>query len=213
MGYSTTDGATGKALGSFTTTPSLTSDLNKTIELIGRMGNRRAGTNAARVALTGSALYDGLEYFETDTFERWLRTGGAWVLQSKPLTTFTPSWTNLTLGSGGTTDYAKYSVTNGWVDLALSVTLGTSPTVGDITLALPVNTSLPSASPIGKSTLVDDSAGAIGRFDAPAYVSTTSAVRLVRTDQADGRMQVLSTTTPFVWALSDKILLTLRYPV
>jgi hypothetical protein len=44
-------------------------------------------------------------------------------------------------------------------------------------------------------------------------VSTTSAVRLVRADEADGRMQVLSTTTPFVWALSDKILLTLRYPV
>ena len=78
MGYSTTDGATGKGLGQFTDTAQTVSDLNKAIELIGRMGNRRIGTRAEREALTGGNLYDGLEFYETDQDQMWRYVGAAW---------------------------------------------------------------------------------------------------------------------------------------
>ena len=78
MGHSTTDGATGKGLGQFTDTAQTVSDLNKTIELIGRMGNRRIGTRAEREALTGGSVYDGLDFYETDQDQMWRYVGAAW---------------------------------------------------------------------------------------------------------------------------------------
>ena len=79
MGYSTTDGATGKGLGSFTTTPTTAADFNKTIELLGRMGNIRVGTTGQRDALTGSSLYEGLHWYSTSADALTVYDGSGWV--------------------------------------------------------------------------------------------------------------------------------------
>ena len=57
--------------------------------------------------------------------------GGSW-------TTFTPTWTNFTLGNG-TVDRAAYEQIGRSVDVYVRVTLGsTSSVTGAITLTLPV---------------------------------------------------------------------------
>ena len=80
MGYTSADGAAGKGLGSFTDTASTQADLDKLVELIARVGNRRADLSSVRTALTGSALYPGLEFHETDTGLTYLRGASSWVL-------------------------------------------------------------------------------------------------------------------------------------
>ena len=97
MGYSSTDGPSGKGLGSFTNTPSTTSDLNKLLELVGRMGNLRVGTTATRTALTGSSLYEGLHFYDTTLNDLWVYDGAAWVTGYDDdgytnVSTFSPFW-------------------------------------------------------------------------------------------------------------------------
>lgn len=62
MGYTTTGGV--KGLGQFNNTPQTTADLNKLLELIGKMGNYRgAMTEGERDLILGADRFDGLMVF------------------------------------------------------------------------------------------------------------------------------------------------------
>lgn len=50
-----------------------------------KVGNRRVGTNAQRLAATGKDIWPGLFWQETDgNLDGYLRTGSGWVLLTRP---------------------------------------------------------------------------------------------------------------------------------
>ncbi|WP_353809167.1 hypothetical protein [Agromyces sp. SYSU T00194] len=214
MGWTDGGGSDPKGLGEFNTDPTTKADKNKLRDMIAERGNRREGTNAERDALSGNDLYDGLEFYETDTEETWLYTDD-WALVRKPRTAFTPTWTNLSPGSGAST-FAEYSVHNGWVKGVVVVTLGTSPTVGDVQLAAPYGTVDESdlRYPIGQALFVDDSGGVAGRYMGMLHTLSSSIFRVARMNTGDvGAVAVLTSSTPFSWTSGDQLSITFEYPL
>lgn len=62
--------------------PDFAVDLTQASDYAALVGNRKVGTNAQRVALTGADVWDGLEFFETDTRGVFLHNGGDWFFGS-----------------------------------------------------------------------------------------------------------------------------------
>lgn len=60
--------------------PADAEDLTYLGKLATDLGTRRAGTSAARKALEAEWLFEGLQWFETDTGLTYVRTTTAWVL-------------------------------------------------------------------------------------------------------------------------------------
>jgi hypothetical protein len=86
--------------------------------------NYGIGTDAERLALTGSSnppLKEGLLWYSTDIHDIHTYTGSEW----KPLwvtqKSFTPSWSNLTVGNGSVSAY--YTVTGGTFTLFVSLSI------------------------------------------------------------------------------------------
>lgn len=95
----------------------------------------KVGTNAQRLALTGTSLFEGLKFRTTDTKAEWLYTGGAW-------TALDSGWVALPLSNGwvnfggGIYSDAQYRKLNGVVFVkglvksgttSAGITLGTLP--------------------------------------------------------------------------------------
>lgn len=76
-------------------------------------------------------------------------TGSGWALQ-----TWTPSWTNLTVGNGTVT--AKYVQTGKWVQCKLTLAFGSSTSVtGSVTFTIPITAvSISASMPVGQSVAV-----------------------------------------------------------
>lgn len=53
-------------------------DQNEIANYAADVGNRKVGTAAARAALTGADVWDGLEFGETDTGREYVRISGGW---------------------------------------------------------------------------------------------------------------------------------------
>jgi hypothetical protein len=77
--------------------PASAADMSEVANYAANIGNRRADTDAVRLGLTGSDLWNGLEFEATDTGKTWKYAGG-WVLIFQLPT----AWTNFTLTSGWT---------------------------------------------------------------------------------------------------------------
>lgn len=125
---------------------------------------------------------------------------GAW-------TSFTPSWTNLTVGSGANTGY--YQQIGKTVNFRVSFTLAADSAVGTTPiLTLPVtitSTNFNGLSGIGIANLSDggsiycgfiDGYGAVRSYNASATFTTLGAV---------------SATSPFTWVTGDAIYITGSY--
>jgi hypothetical protein len=139
------------------------------------------------VALTSSATE--LNKLDGITF-----TNGAW-------TSFVPSWTNLTVGAGGTNEGAYYQVGK-LVVIRVKVILGTSPSVGAAVLTLPVakNAAIPAVTPIGWTSLTDTgTAGFYGLID------SSGALRLPLANSTYFGFDSVSATKPHTWAATDVI--------
>lgn len=99
---------------------------------------------AARTAQTGMAANDNGYQVDTDTKYRY--SGSAWVVWEKPVATWSPTYSNITVGNG--TAVAKYSQSGGWTFLDWELTLGsTSSIAGGTVISLP--TTLSSDYPVG----------------------------------------------------------------
>ena len=178
MGYSTTDGTPGKGLGSFNTTPTTASDFNKTLELVGRMGNLRVDTTAVRTALTGSHLFEGLHFYDTTLDTLFKYDGSGWVLVFQDWTAYTPTLTNHTLGNG--TMEAKYQQAGGRVEFTIEYTWGsTSSVTGAVTFSLPLTPAASMVMNIGRGLFSDLSAGVTFPVDARAAGGSTVTAALL----------------------------------
>lgn len=143
------------------------------------------------------------------------------ALEARPLAEFasgsyTPSLTNLSIGTGGNPqNLAEYTYVgganvgqNGLLIAMGTIELGTSGTVGNApTLAMPTGFVLDlvsgSNNPIGAARLSDVSTGANTR-QALVYPSTTGTIRFI-TDGFGSTVGSITATSPFTWAAGDLI--------
>jgi len=191
MGYTASGGPNG--LGVFNNTPSTTSDFNQTVTLLAQQGNSRVGTNASRTALTGSPLYAGLMWAETDTGTLWMYTGSVWVTVYGGDT----GWQTLTAVTGFTAlESPAYRLKNGIVYLRGGFTQNS----GAFT-ATPVTVcTLPSGARISVST----------RYELPGYSSTSIAGVLIAIVDPSGSISIAQNGGG---AVADARLSTISYPV
>lgn len=76
-------------------TPDIAGNPTAVADYAANVGNRKAGLASARTALTGADVWDGLEFFETDTGSTYVYQGGWVFTRQKPV-----GWANLALASG-----------------------------------------------------------------------------------------------------------------
>jgi hypothetical protein len=119
-------------------------------------------------------------------------------------TAYTPTLTGFTLGTGGTMT-ARYTKIGKTVHGYVNITLGTSFTLTALSLSLPVAKQASTTYVNGVWTLVSTGAGdwpAINRYEATdvvaAYAMVASGTYVTPSN--------LSTTIPFTWKSTDKIL-------
>lgn len=204
MGYSTTDGSAGKGLGSFTDTASTEADFDKVIELIARMGNVRVGTTAERTALTGSSVYEGLHFYDTDLDALMKHDGSGWVIVFRDWVTWTPTYTNFSLGNG--TISAKYQQLGRRVHFRIELTLGsTSSASGAIGFSTPVAPASSATKHVGQSVFFDTSTANTYPGQTRIAGGSTINIALGSTSLSVVTVSLLSNTVPTTPATGDTL--------
>ena len=150
---------------------------------------------------------EGRLIFETDTNKLMIYDGSAWRLAGgSGWTSFTPTWTNLTVGSG--TNVGEYRYADGGMWVRGSFTYGSGSAVGTAPrLTLPASATMPSdvqLMPRGWGMLKD----ATGNNNPSpiAHYDTTHVIFYVQTI-SNGYLALVDITAsiPFTWATSDAI--------
>jgi len=171
--------------------------------------NYGIGTNADRLALTGSSnppLKDGLLWYATDTDIYWRYDGSAWDVVIQPWTTYTPTATN---ASGGT-------LNGRYMRIGKTVHVGIrhlSPTItGQPTYLLPL-TAVDSATYwFAGSGVARDNSPVVEFQLVPRKISNTSvAPYLLATPATYTQFANVSATIPFTWTTNDFIDLRFTY--
>lgn len=131
---------------------------------------------------------------QTTLKQNQMKGMGAW-------TSFTPSWTGLTLGTGAT-NTGSYCQIGKTVHFRVSVTLGTSPSVSGSppVLTLPVSIVATGVAYIGSAVYVDEGT--------QTYVGFIDAYGALRVQGVGGAYPTLASVTssiPFTWVATDKI--------
>lgn len=128
-------------------------------------------------------------------------------------TSFVPSWTNLTVGSGAT-NTGHYTQIGKTVILNVGVVLGTSPTVGGAVLTLPVTASsneLVGSTPSRLNVIghagFDDASTTQGFRGSVTLATTTTANVKYMSNSTPAFLDNLSSTNPFTWVATDRLIL------
>lgn len=174
-GYDTT---TGHPEFSDSDAPDIKLDPQLAAEYAAYVGNRICDTAADRATY----LYprQGLEWEETDTGDVYKYLSGSWRLWHRPLTSFTPTLTNFSLGTGGTA-VGRYLVISGTVDYWVDLTFGSSPsTSGAFYISLPLTAST-AVSMTGTFYATGPSSG---RYVGAVGLDNSTRVWLLRSDNA-----------------------------
>lgn len=116
--------------------------------------------------------------------------------------TWTPTWVNLTVGSG--TLVSRFTRVGRTIHFYLSFTLGAGSAIsGDVTFTLPVAANNPVFTPLGRVEFQDT--GAANVFGT-SWIQTSTTGRIF-VDLASGTyvgLQTLSSTVPFTWVSTDR---------
>ena len=126
-------------------------------------------------------------------------------------TTWTPTWTNLTVGNG--TVVARYQQIGKTINYFLQFTMGsTSAVTGRIIWTYPIQPAQVYAGGLGNAILVDQGVGAyagiIGAWSATqAFLAATGSSATYTTEQPT------SATVPFTWATNDFFFLNSSFEV
>lgn len=159
---------------------------------------------------TGADLYEGLHIWETDTDRWWVYDGTGWIIMAEPTVSYTPTLTNITLGTG--TVSASYHRSDGWCDYSLRLTFGSSTSIaGGCTISLPVAYSTGDEWHTTQVLFYDSNVAQ--RYYGMTYANSTTTVGLVAINA--GATYALgasvTNTVPFTWATGDLIVFTGRY--
>lgn len=130
-----------------------------------------------------------------------LKWGGAW-------TSYTPTFTNLTVGNGSYT--ARYCQIGKNVDVFFKFTFGSSSSISSFpTISVPVNFAYTGVM-LGDNSYVDSGATF---YNGTNFVASASTIWMgaIVTSNPYGSVGVLSSTVPFTWGTADEIVIRLRY--
>lgn len=133
---------------------------------------------------------------------KWAAAGGSGAWAS-----WTPTWTNLSVGNG--TVVAKYIQNGKTVTARLSIVLGTTTAIsGEVSFTLPVTSvaypGTGTTTPIGNGTAYDS--GVAQYQMVISWASTTTALcRVFDTSGTYSVQAAISSTVPFTWGTSDEL--------
>jgi len=125
--------------------------------------------------------------------------------------TFTPTWTNLTVGNA-VQDF-KYTRVNNFVMVTGKITLGTTSAItGSVTMNLPITADTASiGSLVGTINLSDQSVGIYPGVGLIETSTTCTLVSVLANGTYLGIVAVLSSTVPFTWTSTDAIRINFVY--
>jgi hypothetical protein len=125
---------------------------------------------------------------------------------------FTPSWTNVTLGTSAT-NVGHYAEIGRVVVCRVSLTLGTGASVGgNVRLDWPVApVSMTSLQPLGNAIYFDTSASAYNHGTMHYINATLAGCYNVRADSTFATATNLSASAPFTWGEGDRIMAQFTY--
>lgn len=167
-------------------------------------------TETARDTALSAVLDEGMYCFTEDTDTLWYYTGSAWVSQrTSAWTSFTPSWTNLTVGDG--TNLAFYRYVDNDLEVSVRFQFGSTSSIGgNVSLTLPNSeTAHASITSFGTFGYIDVSAGSlIAAALKDVYVKngTTS----MQVSSADSGIYGFTATSPITWTTSDVVYLHIK---
>lgn len=164
------------------------SDINNPINQLSAVINGNIdATNIADGSITGSKISGG----NSSMFTAW---------QS-----WTPTWTNLTVGNGTVT--AKYVQIGKSIQFKLSLVWGSTTSIsGTVSVTLPVTSVavVGSGVPLGSARLIDTSAGTFFTGIA-THLSTTTMKLMWSSAFGSGQIETnLSSVSPTTWTVSDE---------
>ena len=124
---------------------------------------------------------------------------------------WTPTFTNL---SGGTLNYARFSMGDGWVDYELKYTMSGANVTGEVTFTVPVPISATYGvpAPIGRAIFGDTG---VASYPGIAMVDGTTTIRVRPFNAAAtyATTATLSATIPFTWGSTDILFVNGRYKI
>lgn len=159
---------------------------------------------------TASAALSGLQYWATDTLTLSLCDGTGWIIMREPNQSYTPTWTNVTLGSGSTVS-GTYNRSGGFCDFNIYVILGTGGVLtGSVSVNLPVaalsttrNWAAVNLLQSGVNNYNGIAEAVIAGTSMPIFNALVSASLIVANS--------LSATNPWTWKAADQIQVVGRY--
>jgi len=165
-----------------------------------------ASTTARDAAITSPS--EGMVAYTSDTDTYWYYNGTAWatLLNAGAWTSFTPSWTNLTVGNA--TNTGAYCLIGKTCHVRAKITLGTTSSVGsNPNMTLPV-TAKTGAGAQGHAILD-------GGYFGPVFLSSTSVIqmRVIDTTSTYGSWALVTATVPVTWASTKNIELYFTYEI
>jgi hypothetical protein len=157
--------------------PSDAADLTQIAEYAANVGNRKAGLNSVRIALTGADMWEGLEFLETDTGQTFRVIGGAWQAVGVRLKGVTP----YTSGQWATTSNTVFSTTvavvaGHWYKIDVNVMAGQVSVTGTPNLNITVGTTVLDRLTAGVAFTVGEVASPLIGFSMWQATSTTTVV-------------------------------------
>ena len=170
---------------------------------------------------TGSGTFDNLpigttgQVLTADTTVspykvKWAAAGGSFGTW----TNFTPTWTNFTVGNGTVT--AKYVQNGKVVNFWIRVILGSTSSVGDVYVDLPVTAASDDAAR-GANVFVQFEDSGVGPFVGTVHsvqgISTKIRLLTFSTSGSYPAGTVLASTVPFTWTTNDQIFISGNYEV
>lgn len=164
-------------------------------------------TVAARNAAITSPT-EGMTAYTSDTDTFWYYNGSAWAAFAAggAWTSWTPTWSNITLGTGGSTNTGSYVQLGKTVHFRARFTIGNtgSSVSGDVILTLPVNAKTPAQ--LNGQAVATDSSGAGDFFLQPIITNTSQCqFRALNTAGTYAAHALISPTVPFGWSPGDTL--------
>jgi hypothetical protein len=125
--------------------------------------------------------------------------------------TFTPSFTNFTLGNG-TINYAHYTQVDDFIYCEVKVTLGTTSVMGNLLMTLPVTSASTTVyQQTGNATFLDENVAIYSGIIIVGTGSTQANMRALNTASTYAAMADISATVPFTWGSTDAFTLSISY--
>jgi hypothetical protein len=189
-------------------TPALASDINTYLMNQSVM----VFTNAAARDATLTSPTEGMVTYLTASDHYTIYNGSTWIIFDLAWNAWTPTFTNLTQGTGGTTSafYARIGKT---IVAQVYVTMGTTaPTVGgQIGISLPVGPASTTRSLTVGNCFIRDSVGGRSWLGTVFLSSTEAKMQVTGANLTYGYAVTQSATIPHTWAANDYFSFTITY--